>query len=77
MIVELVSSNLGITLLPHSIAAKQTNTNVKIIPLDNFEMPWRLGIITKKNAYQSYALKQLLEMMCRNSEKRFILNRNK
>lgn len=77
LIVELVSSNLGITLLPHSIAAKQTNTNVKIIPLDNFEMPWRLGIITKKNAYQSYALKQLLEMICRNGEKRFILNRNK
>ncbi|AVK82415.1 LysR family transcriptional regulator [Lysinibacillus sp. B2A1] len=60
LIVELVSSNLGITLLPYSIAAKQTNKNVKIIPLNDFDMPWRLGVITKKNTYQSFALKQLL-----------------
>ena len=69
---ELVSSNLGVTLLPHSIAAKQTNANVKIIPLHNFEMPWRLGIITKKNTYQSYALKQLLEMISGNRKGKFI-----
>lgn len=61
LIVELVSSNLGVTLLPYSIAAKQTNANVKILPLYNYDMPWRLGIITKKNTYQSYALKQLLK----------------
>jgi len=61
LIVELVSSNLGVTLLSYSIAAKQTNRNVKIIPLKNFYMPWRLGVITKKNTYQSYALKQLLK----------------
>ncbi|CAM5721524.1 LysR family transcriptional regulator OS=Lysinibacillus sphaericus OX=1421 GN=LS41612_21425 PE=3 SV=1 [Lysinibacillus sphaericus] len=61
LIVELVSSNLGVTLLPYSIAAKQTNQNVKIIPLQNYHMPWRLGVITKKNTYQSYALKQLLK----------------
>lgn len=61
LIVELVSSNLGVTLLPYSIAAKQTNHNVKIIPLQNMHMPWRLGVITKKNTYQSYALKQLLK----------------
>lgn len=48
LIVELVSSNLGVTLLPYSIAAKQNNRNVKIIPLQNFYMPWRLGVITKK-----------------------------
>ncbi|WP_155592561.1 LysR family transcriptional regulator [Lysinibacillus cavernae] len=68
LIVELVSSNLGVTLLPHSIAAKQTNSNVKTIPLHNFDMPWRLGIITKKNTYQSYALKQLLKTIRRNEE---------
>ncbi|MEK5330312.1 MULTISPECIES: LysR family transcriptional regulator [unclassified Lysinibacillus] len=61
LIVELVSSNLGVTLLPYSIAAKQNNRNVKIIPLQNFYMPWRLGVITKKNTYQSYALTQLLK----------------
>ncbi|WP_285399754.1 LysR family transcriptional regulator [Lysinibacillus sp. fls2-241-R2A-57] len=60
LIVELVSSNLGVTLLPYSVAAKLTNKNVKIIPLFNFDMPWRLGVITKKNTYQSFALRQLL-----------------
>ncbi|MDM5231428.1 LysR family transcriptional regulator [Lysinibacillus pakistanensis] len=65
LIVELVSSNLGITLLPYSIAAKQTNNNVKIIPLKDFDMPWRLGVITKKNTYQSFALKQLLNSISR------------
>jgi len=65
LIVELVSSNLGITLLPYSIAAKQTNNNVKIIPLKDFDMPWRLGVITKKNSYQSFALKQLLNSISR------------
>ena len=69
LIVELVSSNLGVTLLPYSIAAKQTNANVKIIPLYNFDMPWRLGIITKKNTYQSYALKQLLKTVRMHEER--------
>ncbi|EON73745.1 LysR family transcriptional regulator [Lysinibacillus sphaericus] len=68
LIVELVSSNLGVTLLPYSIAAKQTNRNVKIIPLLNFDMPWRLGVITKKNTYQSYALKQLLKTISSQEE---------
>lgn len=63
LIIELVASNLGVTLLPKSIYAKQTNSNVKIIPLSDIKLPWKLGIITKKNAYQSYALKQLLEMI--------------
>ncbi len=77
LILELVSSNLGVTLLPFSIAAKQTNTNVRTIPLHQFHMPWRLGIITKKNTYQSYALKQLLKTIGRNTENGFIPMRNK
>lgn len=28
-------------------------------------MPWRLGVITKKNTYQSFALKQLLNSISR------------
>ncbi|MGE7094229.1 LysR family transcriptional regulator [Lysinibacillus sp. NPDC048646] len=68
LIVELVSSNLGVTLLPYSIAAKQTNQNVKNIPLLDFAMPWRLGVITKKNTYQSYALKELLKTISSQEE---------
>ena len=63
LIIELVSSKLGITLLPRSIYHKQTNENVKIIPLKNSNLHWKLGIITKKDAYHSFALKELLKML--------------
>ncbi|MEH7343159.1 LysR family transcriptional regulator [Bacillus sp. JJ1532] len=63
LIIELVSSNLGITLLPKSIFNKQSNRNVKIIPLENSTLLWKLGIITKKGAYHSFALKELLKML--------------
>ena len=63
LIVELVSAKLGITLLPRSIYNKQTNSNVKIVPIENSTLLWKLGIITKKGAYHSFALKELLKML--------------
>ncbi|MEH6946437.1 LysR family transcriptional regulator [Bacillus sp. JJ634] len=64
LIVGLVSSRLGIALLPRLIYDKQTNSNVKIIPIEeNSTLLWRLGIITKKGAYHSFALKELLKML--------------
>ncbi|RID81478.1 LysR family transcriptional regulator [Peribacillus asahii] len=64
LIVGLVSSKLGIALLPRSIYEKQTNSNVKIIPIEeNSTLLWKLGIITKKGAYHSFALKELLKML--------------
>ncbi|MEC1524523.1 LysR family transcriptional regulator [Neobacillus niacini] len=62
LIVELVSSEFGITLLPKSIYSKQNNPNVQIVPLAEPTLHWRLGIITKKEAYHSYALKEVLKM---------------
>ena len=66
LIIELVSSNLGITLMPISIYYKQTNQNVKIIPIEKPHLYWKLGIITKKDAYHSFALKELLKMLEKN-----------
>ncbi|MFS0784588.1 LysR family transcriptional regulator [Bacillus sp. 1P06AnD] len=63
LIIELVASNLGITLLPRSIYQKQNNENVKIISIGEPALPWTLGIITKKGAYQSFALRELLKML--------------
>ncbi|KWW21715.1 LysR family transcriptional regulator [Peribacillus simplex] len=63
LIIELVSSKLGITLLPRSIYRKQNNENVTIKPLKHSNLYWKLGIITKKDAYQSYALKELLKLL--------------
>lgn len=62
LIVELVASQLGITLLPKSIFDKQNNPNIKMIPLEEPPLLWRLGIITKKNAYHSFALKKFMDM---------------
>jgi DNA-binding transcriptional LysR family regulator len=66
LIIELVSSNLGITLMPISIYYKQTNQNVKIVPIEKPILYWKLGIITKKDAYRSFALKELLKMLEKN-----------
>lgn len=63
LIIELVSSKLGITLLPKSIYRRQTNKNVTFIPIVNPILHWKLGIITKKGAYHSYALKELLKLL--------------
>ncbi|MBY0122275.1 LysR family transcriptional regulator [Bacillus sp. S/N-304-OC-R1] len=62
LILELVSAKLGITLLPKLIYEKQTNSNLKIIKLEE-PLYWNLGIITKKEAYHSYALRELLKML--------------
>jgi DNA-binding transcriptional LysR family regulator len=70
LLIELVSSNLGITLMPKSIFYKQSNSNVKIVPIKNPALFWRLGIITKKEAYHSFALKELLKMLEKNEIKR-------
>ncbi|GAB6991028.1 LysR family transcriptional regulator [Paenibacillus pini] len=63
LIIELVSSRLGITLLPKSIFDRQNNKNIKMIPLENPTLYWKLGVITKKDAYQSFALKEFLNML--------------
>lgn len=63
LIVELVASGLGITLLPKSIFQKQSNPNIKMIPIQSPALLWRLAIITKKDAYHSFALKKFIEMV--------------
>jgi DNA-binding transcriptional LysR family regulator len=63
LIIGLISSKLGIALLPKSIFYKQNNSNIKMIPIKNSVLLWKLGIITKKDAYHSFALKELLNML--------------
>jgi len=62
LIIELVSSKLGITLLPHSISGKLNNDNIKMLPLKAPSLLWKLGIVTKKDSYHSFALKKFMEM---------------
>ena len=63
LILELVASNLGITLLPKSIFEKQNNPLIKTIPLQTSSLLWKLGVITKKNAYHSFALKNFIQLI--------------
>ncbi|MCI2256572.1 LysR family transcriptional regulator [Domibacillus sp. PGB-M46] len=63
LILELVSSEFGITLLPKSIYHKQNNANIHIVPLSGPAVPWDLRIITKKGAYRSFALREVLKIL--------------
>jgi DNA-binding transcriptional LysR family regulator len=62
LITELVRSELGITLLPKSIYAKMDQNAINMIPLSSPPM-WELGIITKKDRYQSFAVRALLQFV--------------
>jgi len=62
LIIELVASKLGIALLPECIFEKQNNSTIITIPIQAPSLLWNLGIITKKDAYQSFALKKFMEL---------------
>lgn len=63
LIIELVSAELGITILPESIYNKLNHANIKAIPFVGTIPMWELGIITKKDGYKSFAVKKLLEFL--------------
>ncbi|WP_134699424.1 LysR family transcriptional regulator [Ammoniphilus sp. YIM 78166] len=71
LIMELVASRLGITILPKSIYDKQNNPDIKILPLTDSSLVWELGMITKKNAYHSFALRELLRLLDRGLENHY------
>lgn len=62
LITELVGAELGITLLPRSIYRKMDHHYIKMIPLLSPPM-WELGFITKKDRYQSFAVRALLKFV--------------
>lgn len=62
VIAELVSADLGITLLPKTIYTKMDHTHIKAVPIESPPM-WELGIITKKDRYLSYAVRSLLKFL--------------
>ncbi|WP_053363347.1 LysR family transcriptional regulator [Bacillus sp. FJAT-27251] len=62
LIAELVTARLGITLLPKSIYEKMDKNAVAAIPLHDPPI-WELGIITKKDRYQSHAVKALIRFL--------------
>lgn len=62
VIVELVSAELGVTLLPKTIYTKMDRRNIVTVPIESPPM-WELAIITKKDRYLSYAVRSLLKFL--------------
>lgn len=62
LIAELVIAQLGVTLLPKSIYSKMDQSLINMIPLEKPPM-WELLVITKKDRYQSFAMRALLKFL--------------
>ncbi|WP_077618469.1 LysR family transcriptional regulator [Bacillus sinesaloumensis] len=62
LITELVIAQLGITLLPKSIYSKMDESTITMIPIESPPM-WELSVITKKDRYQSFAVRALLDFL--------------
>lgn len=63
LVLELVSAELGITIIPKILTNRLTNINIVSIPIKKPDIVWQIGFVTKKNAYQSYALKEFIKMI--------------
>ncbi len=57
---EMIGENLGISILPKSIAKKVNQETVKSVSLIDPAIPWQLGIIRKKGKYASYATSEFI-----------------
>ncbi|MED1792218.1 LysR family transcriptional regulator [Brevibacillus nitrificans] len=55
---EMVAANIGITLLPETICSELDTDRFRILPLVNSSLKWHLGMIWRKNAYQSFAMRE-------------------
>lgn len=53
----LVAANFGVALLPETICKKLDASRIKIISLEE-SIPWHLGIIWRKDKYQSFAARE-------------------
>lgn len=59
---EMVSANLGVTILPESICNRVDKQNIKIINLIPTTF-WNLAVITKKNKYVSNAARTFIDFI--------------
>lgn len=62
LITELINAQLGITLFPRTISSKVDHTSIKTVPIEAPPL-WKLGIITKRDRYLSFALRSLLRFL--------------
>ncbi|WP_342441129.1 LysR family transcriptional regulator [Lysinibacillus sp. FSL K6-0057] len=63
LIIELVSAQLGITLIPKILASKLNDVDIVSIPLTNPTIEWNIGVVTNGKSYQTFALKAFLKIV--------------
>lgn len=63
LVLELVSEQLGITIIPKKLVNKLNDIDIKALPIKEPKLLWNVGIITKKSAYKSYALKEFINVV--------------
>ncbi|HZG81882.1 MAG TPA: LysR family transcriptional regulator [Brevibacillus sp.] len=61
LVLELVSVQMGIAILPRVFANKLKNIEIASIPITNPSFKWQVGVITSKKYYHSAALKRFLD----------------
>ncbi|MCA1035914.1 MULTISPECIES: LysR family transcriptional regulator [Bacillus] len=57
---EMIAENLGIAILPPSIAKRMNSDHIRNVRLKGPSIPWRLGIIQKKGRYVSHATREFI-----------------
>lgn len=62
-IIEMVSYNQSVALLPKPIVDMFKNKNIKGLYIENPEIPWDIGIVIKKDRYLSYAMKEFIKLV--------------
>lgn len=61
LISEMVAENLGICIFPKSVVKKVDLSRVKVIPMVDPSMSWKLGIILNKEKYVSHAAREMIK----------------
>ena len=65
-LMELISLNLGIGILPRPIVEKANVDHVKIISLTEPEFPWDIALITRKDKYISNPIRIFRQFVVEN-----------
>ncbi len=63
LVLELVSAQLGISIIPKKLTNKLNDIDIVALPIKEPNMRWNIGIITKKNAHKSYALQEFIKVV--------------
>lgn len=63
LILELVSAEVGITVIPKILSSKLNDVDIVSIPITNPAITWNIGVITNANSYHSYALKEFVKVI--------------